>query len=628
MTNTYNTLNPLGSTSPKDLFDNASNFDEAMNSASPSFYDRFSKRRETWSGMQKMVADFLEAMGFEATHLQYVDGVPLQVDRPTQLIDRAPSVYKVKAPATFPVNLTGTWATDQLLLVDVGDAPLRSELANAVNLALGATMVGRATPQIQTLVQLKTYAGRYDKDEVTLLGNEASKPGKGDRRFRWDAASTATANDANVVAVTGLPTGRWLAYGRQVINAGDWGMYGDGADVTTQYAAMVAYIATLGNTGIHATVKWQAGNYVYSASPNLAYRGLVFQFDGEVTFTNTGAGPNLKIDFGALAGMKGDGVYIGTPGSPVTLRGGPSTGDGIYVRAFVGNGVIAANVHGCGTAARGFRSEWSVLIDYYLNVTPGDLSTGSLAWYLGGVPGSGISLGERLSGEQTAYCNFWNAKANACNVGIYLESTLGNNFWGGDAEFSVTVGLLTTVNALKDKLWGMNFEVNPTDISCLGNGVRFIGCDCVTMVFSNVSVNCKALMCLTDSINIVSGAVGTEVSNTSFSRGLSSSVITDNGTESRHSNNYNMTTNRFQNAPQAVIAPAVSFPGGVFTYVNNTGDTVLVQGTGGTISNVSVGTGGDVATIPYPMPRIALMSGEPIAFAGSGGLVVKVWKGV
>ena len=138
MTNTYNTLNPLGSTSPKDLFDNASNFDEGMNSAGPSFYDRFGKRRETWTGMQKLVTDFLEAMGFEATHLQYVDGNPLQVDRPTQLIDRAPSVYKVKQPASFPVNLTGTWATDQLLLVDVGDAALRAELASAD----GSTFIG------------------------------------------------------------------------------------------------------------------------------------------------------------------------------------------------------------------------------------------------------------------------------------------------------------------------------------------------------------------------------------------------------------------------------------------------------------------------------------------------------
>lgn len=138
MTNTYKTLNPLGSTSAKDLSDNASNFDEGMNSTSPSFYDRFNKRRETWAGMEKMVNDFLEAMGFEATHLQYVDGNPLTVLRPTQLIDRAPSVYKVKAPAVFPVNLTGTWATDQLLLVDVGDAALRAELAASD----GTTIIG------------------------------------------------------------------------------------------------------------------------------------------------------------------------------------------------------------------------------------------------------------------------------------------------------------------------------------------------------------------------------------------------------------------------------------------------------------------------------------------------------
>jgi hypothetical protein len=143
MANTYPTTQfPLGSTEVKVLFNNASNFDEAMNSELPSFYDRFNKRRETWAGMQKMVADFLEAMGFEATHLIYVDGSPLTVLRPTQLIDRAGSVYKVKMPASFPVNLTGTWATDQLLLVDVGDASLRMLLADSSDPANGAGMLG------------------------------------------------------------------------------------------------------------------------------------------------------------------------------------------------------------------------------------------------------------------------------------------------------------------------------------------------------------------------------------------------------------------------------------------------------------------------------------------------------
>lgn len=142
MTNTYNTLNPLGSTSAKDLSDNASNFDEGMNSLSPSFYDRFKRRRETWAGMEKLVHDFLEAMGFEATHLVYVDGTPLTVLRPTQLIDRAGSVYKVKAPATFPVVLSGTWATDAPLLVDVGDMALRNSLSSSS----GSSMIGFKGP--------------------------------------------------------------------------------------------------------------------------------------------------------------------------------------------------------------------------------------------------------------------------------------------------------------------------------------------------------------------------------------------------------------------------------------------------------------------------------------------------
>lgn len=138
MANTYLTGNPIGSAAVKDLFDNASNLDDLLLGPSPSYPDRLLKRRQSWAGLEKQVNDFLESMGFEATHLQYVDGTPLTVLRPTQLIDRAGSVYKVKAPATFPVSLTGTWATDQLLLVDVGDISLRAALAAAP----GAGLVG------------------------------------------------------------------------------------------------------------------------------------------------------------------------------------------------------------------------------------------------------------------------------------------------------------------------------------------------------------------------------------------------------------------------------------------------------------------------------------------------------
>lgn len=47
---TYNTGNPIGSTDPRDLFDNAENFDNAVNSTSNSFIDRLGVARKTLRG--------------------------------------------------------------------------------------------------------------------------------------------------------------------------------------------------------------------------------------------------------------------------------------------------------------------------------------------------------------------------------------------------------------------------------------------------------------------------------------------------------------------------------------------------------------------------------------------------
>lgn len=80
--------------------------------------------------------------GFESVHLTYVPGTPLSVARPTQLINYSGSVYRVKMPASFPVSLTGTWATDQLLLVDVGDISLRQGLLSSA----GLKMLGFKSP--------------------------------------------------------------------------------------------------------------------------------------------------------------------------------------------------------------------------------------------------------------------------------------------------------------------------------------------------------------------------------------------------------------------------------------------------------------------------------------------------
>lgn len=185
MSNTYPTAQfPIGSTEVKVLSNNSSNLDDYMHTLLPSIVDRFGKRRESLEGLKKLVTDFLEAMGFEAVHLTYVDGSPLTVLRPTQLVDRAGSVYRVKQAATFPVTLTGNWATDQALLVDVGDSSLRAILASPSGAAYVAYGVRTLAARINGTRVLKDGGAIGDglvNDQVAIEAELASAAVKSER---------------------------------------------------------------------------------------------------------------------------------------------------------------------------------------------------------------------------------------------------------------------------------------------------------------------------------------------------------------------------------------------------------------------------------------------------------------
>ncbi|MHC9142178.1 NosD domain-containing protein [Pseudomonas aeruginosa] len=136
---TYATGNQLGSKDPRDLYDNAENFDAAMNDrVNTTWNDRFGVLRPTMKGYEEQFNDWLDAQGFEPGFLVYVDGSPLTVDRPTQLIQRDGNLYSVKRPASFPVTLSGNWAADEPLLVAQVDRALQGLLATDA----GAGMIG------------------------------------------------------------------------------------------------------------------------------------------------------------------------------------------------------------------------------------------------------------------------------------------------------------------------------------------------------------------------------------------------------------------------------------------------------------------------------------------------------
>jgi hypothetical protein len=206
---TYNTMNPVPSADARDRYDNSQVFDELMNGAAPSTPDRLGVLRQSWSGMEQAFNQFLINSGFEPNHLTYVDGSPLQVDRPTQLIDRAGSVYRVKMPASFPVMLTGTWATDEALLVDVGDESLRQALSDENLTDSGAALVGRVPLVINSLADFQAVPAQTNRHYLSGA-YYANGTGAGGA-FVWSPATAKSTHDGGKVISPTVPWDGTLA---------------------------------------------------------------------------------------------------------------------------------------------------------------------------------------------------------------------------------------------------------------------------------------------------------------------------------------------------------------------------------------------------------------------------------
>ena len=139
---TYFTKEPLGSTSPYVLFDNAQNFDYALNDITQAIWkDRFGRNRKTYWGWEQESAaqllsqeqrfnTFIQNSGYDVIG-EYTAG-PLTISEYNQLIRYNNELWKLKATTDVPFTTTGndaaSWVSDSAHFVSVGDAALRQEL--------------------------------------------------------------------------------------------------------------------------------------------------------------------------------------------------------------------------------------------------------------------------------------------------------------------------------------------------------------------------------------------------------------------------------------------------------------------------------------------------------------------
>lgn len=150
---TYNTGNPIGSYDPRDLYDNAQNYDFALNSLTEAIWlDRFGVGRRTWYGLEVMVADAAAAYGIiTLTGVSFTTGATVHLNE--ALLNTANNEYykwtgtfppdgKIVPPSSSPESTGGIGPGKWL---SVGDAALRQQLASDSD-SLGDALVTTKQP--------------------------------------------------------------------------------------------------------------------------------------------------------------------------------------------------------------------------------------------------------------------------------------------------------------------------------------------------------------------------------------------------------------------------------------------------------------------------------------------------
>ncbi|MGC3841977.1 right-handed parallel beta-helix repeat-containing protein [Pseudomonas aeruginosa] len=210
--NTMNAVEPDGSSDFRDAHDNTGNLDLAMNGAALAWTDRLGRSKKSWVGFEDQVNTFLARSGFELPPLQYVDGTPLLVDSPAKLIQRGGNLYSVKLPASFPIELSGTWSADEPLLVFRNDQSLRQELAGQDRDAVLGWKRRQLSASIDTIYQLADSIPIRVWEFAELVSD---KPSPDPATWNWTPAFQALISAAQAaIAATGKPVSVFIGPGK------------------------------------------------------------------------------------------------------------------------------------------------------------------------------------------------------------------------------------------------------------------------------------------------------------------------------------------------------------------------------------------------------------------------------
>src|SRR5690554_471435 len=166
---TYSTGNPLGSSDPRDLYDNAENLDNLVNGGQAAYNDRLGKSRKSWQGMEEEFAAFIAASGYQFAG-DYAAGI--EITQYNQVVrDSSGEFWRASGSTALPYTTTGAGLPEGGALVAVGDAALRQELAGSPLSGNGAAIVNGATIYVGSVAELEALPAPVEGQQAVVYGS-------------------------------------------------------------------------------------------------------------------------------------------------------------------------------------------------------------------------------------------------------------------------------------------------------------------------------------------------------------------------------------------------------------------------------------------------------------------------
>lgn len=621
---TYRTNNPVGSTDPRDLYDNAQNIDEWANSTEKMTHDdRLGVSRKTLHGMQREFEQFLGASGYVFLDVEYAAGI--EFTSYSQVIAAGGEFWRLSASAELPYVTTGAGMPEEGMFVSVGDASLRQDL-----MAQGSTLLGRGVVAVDSIADLLSLADRRSDLRYMVRGyHSGSSIGGGE--FYWDAERSKSQHNGGTVISPTVPwDGLFSTHPAFLLGTGETATAGSGCwvrvyehDIQVTWFGSISNDPTKDNKDVLEAVKraiiakssprmpayvLPRGELYYSVSPNFGevngFRIIGPGADG-CRLKYTGNDKAFRFDLAPSS----IGFRYGASCEGFLVDAGPSGTAGIFMENLAH--CTFKEVYAINGAAS------CILFDIRLGVLINFDTCGVTVnrWPVSSVHQESLRLAASSSQLQnTTACTFVNCLWEGASLaGVRLLDADVNTFVGGTAEANSGRGVLIGSNSSGNSFKNFALEANAVvDVRDDGRLTQWEGGYSISsggFQTGSSSRLCRLASMLANKIEIETGAIGVQLENVCFNRDGNGS-FTDNGADTAITNLFNLTTGAFEQLTKPLAGITVT--ASPFTYTNNTRRYQNVLINAGTVTQLLYSRNGSTTLLRASSGSVVVAPGDAL----------------